>query len=122
MNDVPIALMVFNRPDLTKKVMDQIAKVRPPILYVIADGSRNKNEINLCKQTREIALNPNWPCKVIPFLRNKNVGMVRQFKEGLDFVFEDNECLIFIEDDHFLNLLSINLPAKCCISIDSKTE
>ena len=28
--------------------------------------------------------------------------MVRQFKEGLDFVFEDNECLIFIEDDHFL--------------------
>jgi hypothetical protein len=100
---VPIALMIFNRPDLTKRIMDQLAKARPPLLYVIADGPRNNEELLLCTQTRELALNPTWPCKVIPFIREKNVGMVRQFKDGLDFVFERNDRLIFMEDDHLLS-------------------
>jgi hypothetical protein len=100
---VPIALMVFNRPDLTIRIMDQLSKSRPPLLYVIADGPRNKEEELICSQTREIALNPTWPCKVVPFVREKNVGMVRQFKEGLDFVFEKNDRLIFMEDDHLLS-------------------
>jgi len=101
--DVPIALMIFNRPDLTETIMEQLAKVKPPILYVIADGARNEEELTKCTRAREIALNPTWSCKVVPFLRDHNVGMVKQFKEGLDFVFNEHESLIFMEDDHFLS-------------------
>lgn len=101
--DVPIALMIFNRPDLTQLIMDQLAKAKPPILYVIADGARNEEEMPKCSKAREIALNPTWSCKIVPFLRDHNVGMVKQFKEGLDFVFNEHESLIFMEDDHFLS-------------------
>lgn len=101
--DVPIALMIFNRPDLTQLIMFQLAKAKPPILYVIADGARNEEELTKCTRAREIALNPTWSCKVVPFLRDHNVGMVKQFKEGLDFVFNEHESLIFMEDDHFLS-------------------
>ena len=101
--DVPIALMIFNRPDLTQLIMDQLAKAKPPILYVIADGARNEEELWKCTRAREIALNPTWSCKVVPFLRDLNVGMVKQFKEGLDFVFNEHESLIFMEDDHLLS-------------------
>jgi len=101
--DVPLALMIFNRPDLTETIMSQLAKAKPPILYVIADGARNDEELAKCTKAREIALNPTWPCKVVPFLRDHNVGMVKQFKDGLDFVFEKNDHLIFMEDDHLLS-------------------
>jgi hypothetical protein len=100
---VPIALMVFNRPDLTIRIMDQLSKSRPPLLYVIADGPRNKEEELLCSQTREIALNPSWPCQVVPFVREENVGMVKQFKGGLDYIFEKHENVIFLEDDILLS-------------------
>ena len=100
---VPLALMIFNRPDLTETIMSQLAKAKPPILYIIADGARNDEELAKCTKAREIALNPTWPCKVVPFLRDHNVGMVKQFKDGLDFVFNDHESLIFMEDDHFLS-------------------
>lgn len=102
-NEVPVALMIFNRPDLTKLVMEQLSKIKPPILYVLADGARNEEEQEKCKQTRKIALNPNWACKVVPFFRDRNAGMVRQFKEGLDFVFEKHDRLLFLEDDHIIS-------------------
>ena len=100
---VPLALMIFNRPDLTETIMSQLAKAKPPILYIIADGARNDEELAKCTKAREIALNPTWPCKVVPFLRDHNVGMVKQFKDGLDFVFNEHESIIFMEDDHFLS-------------------
>ena len=92
--------MVFNRPDLTQKVMSQLSIAKPPIIYLIADGPRNEIEKIQCDKTRNIALNPTWPCRVIPFFRKKNVGMVRQFKDGLDFVFEKYDRLIFMEDEN----------------------
>ena len=101
--DVPLTLMIFNRPDLTETIMSQLSRAKPPILYVIADGARNDEELVKCTKAREIALNPTWPCKVVPFLRDHNVGMVKQFKDGLDFVFNDHESLIFMEDDHYLS-------------------
>ena len=35
--------MVFNRPELTKKVFEQIKKYKPTRLYVASDGPRKKN-------------------------------------------------------------------------------
>ena len=36
----PVAFIIFNRPDTTKRVFAEIAKARPPKLLVIADGPR----------------------------------------------------------------------------------
>jgi len=109
---VPIALMVFNRPDLTQRVIDQLALCKPHTLYVIADGPRSVEESPACEKTLEIALNPPWECDVVPFLRKKNVGMVRQFKEGLDFVFNRHDRLIFMEDDHLISPSAYNYASE----------
>lgn len=98
----PVVLMVYNRPDITKQVMNQIANAKPPILYVLADGPKTLKEIVICKRTREIALNPSWNCKVIPFVQSENKGMVYQFKNGLEFVFKNHDTLIFLNDDSFV--------------------
>ncbi len=35
-----VVFIIFNRPDTTAKVFEVIRQVKPPQLFVIADGSR----------------------------------------------------------------------------------
>ena len=58
--DVPVALFIFNRPDLTKLTIEQLSKSKPPLLYVFADGPRNKDEEVLCNSAREIVKSLSW--------------------------------------------------------------
>lgn len=46
----PVAFIIFNRPDTTKRVFAEIAKARPPKLLVIADGLRadHPNYMEMC--------------------------------------------------------------------------
>lgn len=98
----PVVLMVYNRPDITLQVMNQMARAKPPILYVLADGPKTSSDEENCIKTKEIALNPSWNCKVIPFIQSENKGMVFQFKNGLEFVFKNHDTLIFLNDDSFV--------------------
>ncbi len=36
----PVALIIFNRPEVTARVAEAIAKARPPQVFVVADGPR----------------------------------------------------------------------------------
>ena len=36
----PVALLIFNRPDTTERVLDAIRAVQPATLFVVADGPR----------------------------------------------------------------------------------
>lgn len=38
--ETPVAFLFFNRPDMTAKVLQEIRKVEPPKLLLIADGPR----------------------------------------------------------------------------------
>ena len=52
----PVAFIIFNRPDTTKKVFAEIAKARPPKLLVIADGPRadHSDDVDKCTAVRAI--------------------------------------------------------------------
>ena len=45
----PVALLIFNRPDLTQIVFEAIAKVKPKQLFVVADGPRCAAEAEKCE-------------------------------------------------------------------------
>ena len=51
-----VLFVIFNRYDKSKLVFEQIRKVKPPRLYVVADGPRenNKDDIINCQKNREI--------------------------------------------------------------------
>ena len=46
MSKLPILMMVFNRPELTKKVFSKVRKYKPKKLFISCDGPRKniKNE------------------------------------------------------------------------------
>ena len=52
-----VLLLIFNRPDTTKKVFEQIRKIKPKKLYVASDGPRNNilHDKEKIEKAREIA-------------------------------------------------------------------
>ena len=97
----PVAFIVFNRPNTTKKVFAEIAKARPPKLLVIADGPRKNHpdDIKKCAEVRAIIDDVDWDCEVLTKYSTENMGCRHCPPKGLDWVFEVVEEAIILEDD-----------------------
>jgi FkbM family methyltransferase len=97
--ETPVALIVFNRPDLTEIVFRRIAAVRPKKLLVVADGPRTEEEASLCAKVRAIIDQVDWPCEVLTNFSDINLGCRKRVSSGLDWVFSQVEEAIILEDD-----------------------
>ena len=97
----PIAFMVFNRPEHTLRAFRRIAEVKPTHLLVIADGARadRPGESELCEQVRAIATQVDWACTLQTNFADTNMGCRKRIVSGLNWVFEQVEQAIILEDD-----------------------
>jgi hypothetical protein len=97
----PVALLIFNRPDTTELVFREIAKAKPPKLLVVADGPRANRvgEYEKCQQTRAIIQKVDWDCEVITNFSDNNMGCKLRVASGIDWIFEQVEEAIILEDD-----------------------
>lgn len=97
----PVVLIIFKRPDLTARVLAAIAQARPSLLLVIADGPRAAypEEAEKCRQTRALLQSVNWPCEVRTCFSDTNMACGRRVATGLDWVFNQVEQAIILEDD-----------------------
>ncbi len=98
---VPVALIIFNRPEKTRQVFESIARQRPTHLFVIADGPRRDHveDIDLVKASRSITEAVDWPCEVTRLYSVDNLGCRRRMITGLDHVFDEVPRAIVLEDD-----------------------
>ncbi|MBD2579002.1 glycosyltransferase family 2 protein [Oscillatoria sp. FACHB-1406] len=99
MIETPVVLFVFNRPDLTEIVFNAIARVKPKTLFVIADGPRFPEEVELCKKTREIINKVDWKCELFTDFSEVNLYATPRIHSGLNWVFSQVEEAIIFEDD-----------------------
>lgn len=97
----PVAFIVFNRPDTTERVFTEIANARPSRLLVVADGPRanREGEAERCLAVRRIVERVDWKCDVLTNYSDINLGCKRRVASGLDWVFENVEEAIVLEDD-----------------------
>ncbi len=97
----PVALLIFNRPDTTERVFNAIAQARPLKLLVVADGPRDSrpSEAARCEQTRAIIKRVDWDCEVITNFADSNMGCKLRVSSGIDWIFEQVEEAIILEDD-----------------------
>ena len=113
----PILLLIFNRPDITKLMMESLKKIKPKYLFVAADGPRKEKEgeSQLCEDTRKaVTDNVNWECEMKTFFRDENKGLKIAVKEAIDWFFDNVEQGIILEDDivgspAFFDFCEINL-------------
>jgi hypothetical protein len=97
----PILFILFNRPDTTAQVFDQIKAAQPKRLYISADGPRVgfPDDELLCNQTREIIKNIDWDCEVKTLFNNENVGCKLGVSTAISWFFSHEEAGIILEDD-----------------------
>lgn len=95
----PVALFLFNRPDLTRQVFDAIRAARPSRLLLVADGPRRPAEKVACEAARAIAQAVDWECEVLTNFSKGNLGCMRRLSSGLDWIFHICEEAIILEDD-----------------------
>ena len=95
----PVVFIIFNRPDLTERVFEAIAKAKPKRLLVIADGPRFPEEAEKCQKARAVIKKVDWDCKVDKDYSDMNLGLERRVSTGLDWAFNRVSEAIILEDD-----------------------
>ena len=100
--NIPVCLIIFKRADTTVKIIEQIAKIKPSKLYLLADQGRNEEERKLvseCRKAVEQAIT--WPCEVIKYYAEENRGVYENIAGGAKYVFAREKWAIFLEDDNY---------------------
>lgn len=122
--ETAVLLLVFNRPEPTVKVFEQIRQVRPQRLYIAADGPRlgRDGDLEKVKKVREIVSLVDWPCSVKTLFRDENLGCKSAVSEGISWFFQCETEGIILEDDclphpDFFNFCEELL---CCYADDER--
>lgn len=99
--DKPVAFFVFNRPEPTSQVFDAIRDARPRQLLLIADGPRSDRpgEAAQVAAVRELVRRIDWPCEAATNFSEENLGCKKRVASGLQWVFDQVEEAIILEDD-----------------------
>ncbi len=95
----PVAFIIFNRPDLTQIVFNEIRKAEPKQLFVIADGPKTPEEWKKCQAARDVIKQVDWDCEVLCNYSDVNLGCRERVSSGITWVFEHVEEAIILEDD-----------------------
>lgn len=97
----PVLFLIFNRPDTTALVFEEIKAAKPKKLYIAADGPRSGSEEDstLCVETINIVKNIDWTCDVKTLYRTENLGCKNAISSAVTWFFEMEEEGIILEDD-----------------------
>ena len=102
----PVLFLIFNRPNYTKQVFEAIKLYQPIKLYIAADGPRKnlETDLKLCEETKSIIKLIDWECETKTLFREYNVGCKKNISDSINWLFENENDGIILEDDVVPNL------------------
>jgi len=95
----PVLLVIFKRPEHTRRALEAIAAARPPKLFVAADGPRGDFEAAACAETRAVVRAFDFPFEVVTNFADANLGCGVRVHTAITWAFTLTEELIILEDD-----------------------
>ncbi len=99
---VPVVFNFFNREDTALAVFETIRAARPKRLYLVADGPRADRpgeEERVLSLREKILSGVDWDCEVHKNFAQTNMGCRDRIVSGYNWVFEQEEMAILLEDD-----------------------
>lgn len=99
--NVPVVIVFFNRLEPLKKLVARLAEVHPSRVYLIADGARRgrAGEADRVETCRAFMRKLPWQCEIRENFSPENLGCRKRVTSGLDWVFEQEDRAIILEDD-----------------------
>ncbi len=97
--EIPILLIVYNKPNEVEKVLSAILKTNPKSLYIASDKWQNDTEKENVLQVRRIISDKikNVECKVR--YNDTNLGCKNGVVSAIDWLFQNEEYGIILEED-----------------------
>jgi hypothetical protein len=97
----PVLLIVFNRPETTRKIFDAIRLAKPETLYISADGPRKEiqEDAENCEAVRSVVRGVDWDCDLHVNFKDENLGCRAGVVAGIDWFFSHVEEGVILEDD-----------------------
>lgn len=97
----PVLVVAFRRPDFTRQLLEVLARVRPPRLYLALDAPRagHPGEAEAHAEVRNILEHIPWPCEVFRDFVDQNQGSGRRVPSAVSWMLEHEEDGIILEDD-----------------------
>lgn len=98
----PIAVFGFNRPkhlETCLKSLEANSEAKESALIVFVDGPRNSQEASLVEETREVAQREYSFASIEVIVRATNMGLAPSIISGVNYVLENSDRIIVIEDD-----------------------
>lgn len=100
-----VLLLFFNRFDTTKRVFTQIAKVKPPRIYLAGDGSRHTDDKAKIERIRAFLLGHiSWDCEIHTRFLESNLGCKLAISSAISWFFSHEKQGIILEDDCLPNV------------------
>lgn len=95
----PILVIVFNRPQKTRALVDQLLAMERLDIFVAADGPRNEAERARTDEVRAIIGELAGRHRLHTKFAERNLGCGANVSEAIRWAFEQRDRLIIIEDD-----------------------
>ena len=97
--DKAVLFIIFNRPDTSERVLEEIIKAGPKKIYVAGDGPRNSSEKPIIEETRNMVRQKTLDMDCEYLFRDQNLGCKRGVIGAIDWFFENETEGIILEDD-----------------------
>lgn len=122
--DVPVVLIIYRRPRTTRRVFERVRSVRPEQLFVVADGPRRQRpeEAQHCREARSIVEGVDWDCQVHRNYADENMGLKQRVVSGLNWVFDEVDRAIILEDDCVPEVSFFRFCAKLLTRFENDTH
>ncbi len=97
---MPVVLLVYKRPELTRKVVRSLRKIRPGVVLVVADGPKDESERVQTDATRRVIREEiDWPCDCRFNEAERNLGLANRVSSGITWALDSQERVVILEDD-----------------------
>ena len=100
-DEIPVLILGFNRPNLILELLNSLSRVQPKKIYFAVDGPRFDNQADreLVAKVQNALSVINWKCEIRSLFRENNLGLKKAVIEAIDWVFENEDVAIILEDD-----------------------
>jgi hypothetical protein len=98
---VPVLIIIFNRPDKVKALIDALSLVKPSRIFIAADGPRAHvpSDVTACAEARRVVMEIPWKCEIRTLFSDTNLGVDPAVEKSINWFFDTVDRGIILEDD-----------------------
>ena len=99
--DIPVLVVYFNRPDLLAQQINHLRSIRPKQLFFSGDSPRSTHpeDMGKCQQAAALIDMVDWECDIYRNTFDKNQGCRLAVSKGITWFFTHVEFGVILEDD-----------------------